>query len=279
MTASWVVFRKALLDALRDRRTLLMVLISSVAIGPLVLVMFSTLVSGIEKRAELRQVWVQGAEHAPTLRNYLERQTYTLRAAPTDFERQIADSKLGEPVLVLPADFEAQLAAGEAPVVELVSSSSNPRAEGGAARIARLLQGFNQEVATLRLAVRGVSPAALQALQVEDRDLANPAARARHLDAELLGAGRRAGDVQPDPVAGHHVRPFEDDAAVAPNSLHDVLEPAEALAYFSCEVSGVRVAVSLSWEPDADEQDRRVAEGLLTDWAASSGGVLEAGAI
>jgi hypothetical protein len=38
-----------------------------------------------------------------------------------------------------------------------------------------LLRGFNQEQATLRLAVRGVAPAALQAVQVEERDLADPA--------------------------------------------------------------------------------------------------------
>ena len=34
MKAAWIVYRKELLDALRDRRTLLMVLLSSVAIGP-----------------------------------------------------------------------------------------------------------------------------------------------------------------------------------------------------------------------------------------------------
>ena len=37
MRQALAVFRKELLDALRDRRTLLMVLLSSVAIGPLVL--------------------------------------------------------------------------------------------------------------------------------------------------------------------------------------------------------------------------------------------------
>ena len=67
-----VVFRKELVDALRDRRTLLMVLLSSVAIGPVVLIALSALVAGIEKRAEERSVIVAGIEHAPTLRNYLE---------------------------------------------------------------------------------------------------------------------------------------------------------------------------------------------------------------
>jgi len=181
MRPAWIVFRKELLDALRDRRTLFMVLLSSVAIGPLVLVLISALVSDVEKRAEARELVVQGIEHAPTLRNHLERQTYTISAAPADWEQQLRDSKLGEPVLVIGEHFEAELARGEAPVVELVASAGNQRAQGSVRRVARLLQGFNQEQAALRLAVRGVAPAVLQALQVEERDLANPATRAAQL--------------------------------------------------------------------------------------------------
>ncbi len=175
------VFRKELLDALRDRRTLLMVLLSSVAIGPLVLVLISTLVSGMEKRAEAREIVVLGQAHGPSLVNYLQRQTYTLKAAPADWEKQLQDSKLGDPVLVIPADFEAQLARGEAPVVEVVGSSANQRASTGMRRLVNLLQGYNREQATLRLAVRGLSPAALEAMQVEERDIANPATRAAQL--------------------------------------------------------------------------------------------------
>jgi sodium transport system permease protein len=47
--------------------------------------------------------------------------------------------------------------------------------------VLRLLRGYNQEQATLRLAVRGVSPAALEALRIEERDLADPATRAAQL--------------------------------------------------------------------------------------------------
>jgi sodium transport system permease protein len=178
---AWIVYRKELVDALRDRRTLLMVLLSSVAIGPLVLVLVSALVSGMEKRAEARTVVVQGIEYAPTLRNFIERQTYTVQPAPPDHERQLRDSKLGDPVLVVPPAFEAELARGEAPLLELVSSAGNTRAESGSGRVLRLLHAFNQEQATLRLAVRGVAPAALEAVRVEERDLADPATRAAQL--------------------------------------------------------------------------------------------------
>lgn len=178
---AWTVYRKELVDALRDRRTLLMVLLSSVAIGPLVLVLISTLISGIERRAEAREVVAVGIEHAPTLRNYLERQTYTIKPAPADYEELLRASKLGDPVLVVPADFDEDLARGEVPVVEVVGSSANQRAQSGTGRLIRLLGGYNREEATLRLAVRGVSPAALEAMQIEERDVANPSARAAQL--------------------------------------------------------------------------------------------------
>ena len=50
----WTVFVKELVDALRDRRTLMVVFLSSVAMGPLVLVLLSSLVDQFEKRAEAR---------------------------------------------------------------------------------------------------------------------------------------------------------------------------------------------------------------------------------
>ncbi|WP_088287039.1 ABC transporter permease [Ideonella sp. A 288] len=183
MSLAWIVFVKELVDALRDRRTLMMVVLSSVAVGPLVLVALSVLVAGIEERAESRQVHAVGMEHAPTLRNYFERQTHMVLPAPADFQRQLVSRQFGDPVLVVPADFERDLAAGLAPIVEVFSASANTRAQGGVGRVVRLLQGFNQEQGTLRLALRGVSPTLLQAVQVEERDLADPRARAAQLTA------------------------------------------------------------------------------------------------
>jgi len=147
----------------------------------LVLVLISNLVAGIEKRAEARELVVVGIEHAPTLHNFLQRQTYTVRAAPADYEQALRDNKLGEPVLLVPATFEADLARGEPPLLEVVSSAANQRANTGTGPLLRLLRAFNQEQATLRLAVRGVAPAALETVRVQERDLADPATRAAQL--------------------------------------------------------------------------------------------------
>ena len=182
---AWIVFKKELIDALRDRRTLLVVLLSSVAIGPIVLIALSALVAGIEQRAEERTVVVVGIEHAPTLKNFFERQTYRITAAPADYEKQLVSQRLGDPVLLIGKDFEAELARGEPPLVEIVSSSSNQRAGQSVNRLARLLRGFSSEQSVLRLAWRGVAPATLEVIDVQERDLANPQSRAAQLTGML----------------------------------------------------------------------------------------------
>ena len=185
MRAAWQVFRKELLDALRDRRTLLMVVLSSVAIGPVILVALSALIAGMEQRAEAREVYAVGMAQAPTLRNHLERQGYTIKEAPADHEQQLVSRRFGDPVLLIPKDFERDLAQGTIPVVEVVSASANQRAQGSVGRITQLLQGFNREQAGLRLAFRGVAPSLLQPVQIEERDLADPRARAAQLTGML----------------------------------------------------------------------------------------------
>jgi sodium transport system permease protein len=178
MGAAWQVFCKELVDALRDRRTLLMVVLSSVAVGPVLLIALSALVADFESRAEAREVWAVGIERAPTLRNYLLRQAWTLHEAPADYAQALVKRNFGHAVLVVPENFERDLADGIAPALALVTASANTRAQSEAGSLSRLLQGFSQEQAALRLVLHGVSPGLLQVVQVDEHDLANPRVRA-----------------------------------------------------------------------------------------------------
>jgi sodium transport system permease protein len=179
------VLRKELIDALRDRRTLLTVLASSVLMGPLILVAISGLVASLEARAEQREVFVAGLANAPTLRNFFERQTYTVKEAPVDYEAALRKSRFTDPVVVVQPDFERALARGESPVVEIVSDSANQRSEASSGRIARLLGGFSRERAVLNLASRGVAVQLLEPIDVEERDLASTQTRATRITGLL----------------------------------------------------------------------------------------------
>jgi sodium transport system permease protein len=185
LTGAWIVFAKEVRDALRDRRTLLAVVLSSVVMGPLLLFGLSVLVASSEERAESREVLVAGIEHAPSLRNFLERQTLQVKPAPAEYERLLRERQLADAVVVVATDFEAVLARGERPLLEVVTSSANPRAAAGAQRVQRALRAFNQELALQRLTHRGVAPALLDVAQIEQRDLADPRARAAQLTGIL----------------------------------------------------------------------------------------------
>ena len=183
--ATMVVFRKEWTDAFRDRRTLLVVLLSSVLMGPLVLIALSAFVATFEARAEKREIVVQGMVNAPTLQNYLLRQSYQIKTAPADFEAQLRASILSDPVVLVPSDFEAALLSGDTPTLQIISDSANKQAEAGVGRVSRLLEGFNRERASLNLALRGVAPELLQAVQVDESDLASTQTRATQVTGML----------------------------------------------------------------------------------------------
>lgn len=185
MSAAWAVYAKEIVDALRDRRTLMVVLFSSVLMGPLLLVALSALLASFETRAESRVVYVAGAEHAPGLVNFLERQSRIVKPPPADYEAQLRTRKWADPVVVVPADFDAAVQRGEAPAIELVSDSGNAQAQAGAARVQRLLAGYAQERTTLTLALRGVATELLEPFEVQERDLASSRTRAAQITGML----------------------------------------------------------------------------------------------
>lgn len=183
--AAWIVYVKEMVDALRDRRTLLVVLVSSVLLGPLVLVAASSLVASLEVTAESRDLYVEGIERAPTLRNYLQRQTFVLKAAPEDFAAASRRPRAREAVLRIPPGFEEALRGGEAPRLELLYDSSDAQSQSSARRMERLVAGFNRERNMLALALRGVAPRVIEAVELEGRDLASRGSRAAQFTAML----------------------------------------------------------------------------------------------
>ena len=185
LSTAWAVYRKEIVDALRDRRTLMVVLVSSVLMGPLVLIALSGLVANLEARAEQRELLLDGMDAAPTLVNFLQRQTYTVQAAPADYEARLRDASLGNPVVKVPPDFERALQRGETPRLEIVSDSANRQAEAAAGRAARLLAAFNQERANLGLALRGIAPDLQTVIEVQQRDLASTQTRATQITGML----------------------------------------------------------------------------------------------
>ncbi len=174
------VAKKELTDHMRDRRTTMLVLLLSIAMGPLILMGLGYFISSIEQKAEKKEIFVQGQSHSPQLVNFMLRQDMKIKEPKPDFRDLVKQGK-HDPVLVIPVDFEKKFLTGEAKV-ELVYDDTRQDTGNVAIGVLRgVLRGFNQEVAGQRLIARGVSPAILRPVEVQNSNLGTAAQRAAAL--------------------------------------------------------------------------------------------------
>jgi sodium transport system permease protein len=172
-----VVLAKELTDVLRDRRTALSILLISIAVGPAVLFFFGKWISQQEAKVERRIVHAVNIDAAPSFANFLARQDVTVKAPEGDPVTLVTGGKL-DAVLVLPEDFEAGLASGDAPTVEVIYDGTRAAAQATVNATREYVRAFNKELGTLRLLARGVSPQVMVAVKIENSDQASERRRA-----------------------------------------------------------------------------------------------------
>jgi sodium transport system permease protein len=204
------VVKKELKDHYRDRRTVILVLVLSVALGPIMLAGLAFFFSSMEKKAETKEIFVFGQQNAPALVNFMQRQDMTLKEPKPDFRELVKQGK-HDPVLVVPEGFSEKLLTGEAKI-ELVYDDTRQDSGSMSIRVLRnTVRGFNSEVSTQRLIARGVSPSVLRPVEIVDTNMGQPAQRLAGLLIiipwiALIGCVSAAFSMAIDLVAGERER-------------------------------------------------------------------------
>ena len=168
-----VVYWKEVRDALRDRRTAMMVFVASIVTGPLTLILMAQFISGLEEKAAILKVRISGQQYAPALVNFLQRNDVEIEAAPAEYEKRIREGRL-DAVIVVPEDFDERYLAGDNAKVEIVYDDSRTESSPAIRQAERLLRAFNREAGTLRMVQRGVSPDLVEPVKVEHINTATP---------------------------------------------------------------------------------------------------------
>lgn len=171
------VFGKERCDALRDRRTMLTVLIVSLVVGPLTLFLMTEYLGSLVKESREKVVRVDGIARAPELANFMRRNGVRIEGAPAGYQEAIRHGRLSVAVMRVPADFADRFARGQTASIEILHDSTNQRADPSW-RIARqVLDAFNREQGDARLIVQGVSPSLQKVVATEEVDVASASAR------------------------------------------------------------------------------------------------------
>ena len=174
MSAIFTIFRKELMDSMRDRRTLMMVVFSALLFVPLLLVIFSEVMSQVEAQEDKRMVLAVNIKQAPGLENFILRQGYQIKDAPKDYEEKLRSKELTQPVLLVSDNFEVTLSQAKKVTLEIVFDTSNQQAEFGVRPLKKLLDSYVQETSVMGLTMRGVSTELLQLVNVKEHHLNRP---------------------------------------------------------------------------------------------------------
>jgi sodium transport system permease protein len=166
------VFRKEVLDNLRDRRTVLLGLIYPL-IGPLLLGALILFVGNmvIRPQSQEQRLWLMGAEHAPSLVAHLTGAGVTIEAPEDDPEVLVRTGRVPL-VLIVPEDYETLIASNRTARLKMVVDPSRLGSIVAIGRTLDLVQKYNRALSQARFADLDLDPEVAEAIKVETVNVA-----------------------------------------------------------------------------------------------------------
>ncbi|GAC1430584.1 MAG: ABC transporter permease [Chloroflexota bacterium] len=170
MTIVGIIYRKELLDTIRDRRTLLVMIVVPLLLMPALIVGLNKLTTS-SARATAR-VAVSGTGYVPQLMALLRADSTLKVVTDGDPAALVRDQKADVGLVVGPA-FAARLRASLPAPLTIVSDETQATSSLGAERVRAVLQAYQTRIAFGRLRARGVDPHLLEVVAIGTRNVAS----------------------------------------------------------------------------------------------------------
>jgi sodium transport system permease protein len=187
MSAILTVLRKELRESLRELRTVGAALLFGPVFVPILfagMLGFSLRHGAAQSNAPI-ELAVSHVERAPNLVGELVE--YGVSVIPIAYDdaqaRAAVASGRFHQILLIPADYGEQMAAGTPAPLRLYMDSSQGAAQAAVMRVRALIAQYDGVLARLRLLARGVNPLAISPVALQNIDVATPASRS----ARVLG--------------------------------------------------------------------------------------------
>jgi sodium transport system permease protein len=183
-----IVYGKELCDSLRDRRTIISMIVVPVLAIPLLMfgmgtLMFKTITKA---RAEIPQVMIIGGENSPKVLSAL-RAAKNLEIVPTteDFTNAIVEKRV-RAVVKLPPDFDTVIARGDQSEVEIYEYQGELKSGFAAENLNTFFRNLSDATVRERLEGRGVPVEVLKPFTIQRQNVAPPSKVAGSLLGGML---------------------------------------------------------------------------------------------
>jgi sodium transport system permease protein len=171
-----IVYRKELTDSLRDRRTVISMVVVPLIVMPLLsvgaLVAFASLVGQAMK--EVPAVMILGGQDSPHVRAELE-ELNDLKIVPAqpDYESEISNKQIRAAVEI-PEGFEAKLTAGEPSTVKIYMYENDLKSGFGADRLQQFFRELRDRTVREHLEARNLPQSLVRPFDIQEKNVASP---------------------------------------------------------------------------------------------------------
>ncbi|WP_351015488.1 ABC transporter permease [Shewanella sp. AC91-MNA-CIBAN-0169] len=155
--------RKELIDAARDKRSVMAGLYYAIGTPLIMCGMFMVLIGQLSSPEDLN-ININNANNAPDLVRYLSNNGIN----------HGEDEQANKIILTISDDYAANMAKAKQAEVILIADNSDEKLQKSIRRLERQLQAYSAEMGSIRLIARGINPRITQPLKVNIEDKATP---------------------------------------------------------------------------------------------------------
>ncbi len=170
------VYAKELRDMLRDRRTLISMIVVPTLIMPglMALVVAIMVKTTREAAAAVPTVMLLGGEDSPLVTSALRAHgKITLVATGPGWKQQIVEKELRAAVEI-PPGFDRSVERGDSAAVKIYNYAGELRSSSAVGEVRRFLESYSEKIVAARLAERGLSPSAIKPFEQKTENVAPP---------------------------------------------------------------------------------------------------------
>ncbi len=171
-----IVYRKELTDSLRDRRTLVSMIVIPLLVFPVMMLGFSYLAVKLvgQAKKEVPQIMVLGGEDSPKVMARL-RNLDTIEIVPPapDYVEQISNKKVRAAVEI-PKGFDAALERNEKTTIKIYMYEGEIKSSFAADRVEKFFSELREKTARDRLEARKLPVSLLKPFDIEQKNVAPP---------------------------------------------------------------------------------------------------------
>ncbi|WP_080760234.1 ABC transporter permease [Pseudoalteromonas luteoviolacea] len=158
-----VLYKKEMIDASRDKRSVMAGLYYAIG-APIVMCLLFTILLKQLSSPEALKISIENPDAAPNLVAYLD-----------GFDISHSDDDSVKPIkLVIDLKYAEDMSEGRSALVTIIADKSDNKLIKSVRRLEGVLARYNSEVAGLRLISRGIDPSIMRAVNVQTQDQATP---------------------------------------------------------------------------------------------------------